>query len=72
MARRQQERSLDMENTVQFTQLWELSSDLPIVVTIIDREAAIADFVPLVKVMVKDGLVTLLNFRLELIYPIDH
>lgn len=46
-------------STIHTTQLWELSSDLPIVVTIIDAEEAIADFIPVVQEMVKDGLVTL-------------
>lgn len=51
-------------STIHTTQLWELSSDLPIVVTIIDREEAIADFLPLVREMVKDGLVTLQPVRI--------
>ncbi|MEA5567888.1 DUF190 domain-containing protein [Anabaena sp. UHCC 0399] len=46
-------------STIHTTQLWELSADLPIVVTIIDSEKAIADFIPLVQEMVKDGLVAL-------------
>ncbi len=41
------------------THLLELSSDLPIVVTMIDCEEALNDFLPLVKEMVNDGLVTL-------------
>lgn len=44
---------------VRTTRLLDLSSDLPIIVTIIDREEALAEFLPLVKEMVKDGLVTL-------------
>lgn len=46
-------------STIHTTHLLELSSDLPIVVTIIDRGEAIAQFLPLVQEMVKDGLVTL-------------
>ena len=41
------------------THLLELSSDLPIVVTIIDREEVLNEFLPLVKEMVNDGLVTM-------------
>jgi PII-like signaling protein len=37
----------------------ELSSELPILVLIIDSEAAIADFLPMVKEMVSKGLVTI-------------
>jgi PII-like signaling protein len=37
----------------------ELSSELPILVLIIDSEAAIADFLPMVKEMVGKGLVTI-------------
>ncbi len=44
---------------VHTTRLLELSSDLPIVVTIIDREEALNNFLPVVKEMVKDGLVTM-------------
>lgn len=44
---------------VRTTRLLDLSSDLPIIVTIIDREEALAEFLPLVKEMVKDGLITL-------------
>jgi PII-like signaling protein len=39
------------------TQLFELSSDLPMVVTMIDNPQAIAAFLPIVKEMVKEGLV---------------
>lgn len=46
-------------STIRTTHLLELSSDLPIVVTILDREEVIANFLPLIKEMVKDGLVTL-------------
>jgi PII-like signaling protein len=41
------------------TQLWDLASDLPIVVTIIDQEEVITEFIPIVQAMVKDGLITL-------------
>ncbi|GET36214.1 DUF190 domain-containing protein [Microseira wollei] len=46
-------------STIHTTHLLELSSDLPVVVTIIDRGEAISQFLPLVREMVKDGLVTL-------------
>ncbi len=46
-------------STIHTTQLLDLSSPLPIIVTVIDREEAIAEFLPLVQEMVKDGLVTL-------------
>lgn len=39
-------------------QILELSSDLPIVITVIDRTEAIANFLPVVRDMVKNGLVT--------------
>ncbi|AFY90971.1 DUF190 domain-containing protein [Chroococcidiopsis thermalis] len=39
-------------------QILELSSDLPIVVAVIDRAEAIANFLPVVREMVKNGLVT--------------
>ncbi len=37
--------------------IWELSSDLPMVVTIIDSAEAIASFLPAVKQMVTGGIV---------------
>lgn len=46
-------------STIHTTHLLELSSDLPIVVTIIDREEVLNEFLPLVKEMVKEGLVTM-------------
>lgn len=39
--------------------IFELSSDLPIMVIMVDKEEAIASFLPLVKQMVSGGLVTL-------------
>lgn len=39
--------------------LLELSSDLPILIEIIDTEERIRDFLPVVDAMVRDGLVTL-------------
>lgn len=39
------------------TRILELSADLPMIVTIIDTEAAIASFLPLVKAMVSGGIV---------------
>ncbi|MBX7246036.1 MAG: DUF190 domain-containing protein [Candidatus Sumerlaeaceae bacterium] len=41
------------------SKILELSSDLPVVIEIIDTEQRIRDFVPVVEAMVKDGLVTL-------------
>jgi len=38
-----------------------LSSDVPIVVTMIDREEALAELLPQVREMVRDGLVTIQN-----------
>ncbi len=46
-------------STIHTTHILDLSSDLPIVVTIIDQEEVLADFLPVVKEMVKDGLVTM-------------
>ncbi|WP_017718472.1 DUF190 domain-containing protein [Kamptonema formosum] len=46
-------------STVHATHLLDLSSDLPVVVTVIDREEALVEFLPAVKEMVKEGLVTL-------------
>ena len=40
------------------TRLFELSSDLPMVVTIFDQAETIAAFLPLVQTMVHEGLVT--------------
>lgn len=45
--------------TIHTTNLLALSSDLPIVVTIIDQEDAIAEILPSVQEMVKQGLITL-------------
>lgn len=45
--------------TIQTTHFLDLSSNLPVVVSIIDREEAICEFLPLVREMVKDGLITL-------------
>ncbi len=47
------------QGRIHTAKIFELSSDLPIMVIIIDREAAIANFLPLVKEMVSGGLVTL-------------
>jgi uncharacterized protein len=49
------------QTTCQPCQLWDLSSDVPIVVTMIDREEALAELLPQVKEMVRDGLVTIQN-----------
>ena len=46
-------------STIHTTHLLELSSDLPIVVTLIDREEVLTDFLPTLEEMVKDGLVTM-------------
>lgn len=45
--------------TIQTTHFLDLSSNLPVVVSIIDREEAISEFLPLVREMVKNGLITL-------------
>ncbi|MBW4633633.1 MAG: DUF190 domain-containing protein [Iphinoe sp. HA4291-MV1] len=49
------------QTTNQISQLWELSFDVPIVVTMIDREEALAELLPQVREMVRDGLVTMQN-----------
>jgi PII-like signaling protein len=46
-------------STVHTTHLLDLSSDLPVVVTVIDREEALVEFLSVVKEMVKEGLVTM-------------
>ncbi len=46
-------------STVHTTHLLDLSSDLPVVVTVIDRESALVEFLSVVKEMVKEGLVTM-------------
>lgn len=46
-------------STIHTTHLLELSCNLPIVVTIIDDEEALNEFLPIVKEMVKEGMVTL-------------
>ncbi|AFY77083.1 MAG: DUF190 domain-containing protein [Hydrococcus sp. C42_A2020_068] len=45
--------------TIRTSRVLALSADLPIVVTIIDREDAIAQFLPTVRTMVKSGLISL-------------
>lgn len=47
----------------------ELSSELPILVLIIDSEEAIAEFLPTVKEIVNKGLVTLEN--LNVVHPVS-
>ncbi len=47
------------QTSCQTCELWELSADVPIVVTMIDSEEALAEILPYVKDMVRDGLVTL-------------
>ncbi|KAF3887311.1 MULTISPECIES: DUF190 domain-containing protein [Nostocales] len=49
------------QTSCQTCELWELSSDIPIVVTMIDREDALDEILPYIKEMVRDGLVTLQN-----------
>ncbi|NJM72567.1 MAG: DUF190 domain-containing protein [Scytonema sp. RU_4_4] len=49
------------QTTCQMSQLWELSSDVPIVVTMIDREEALEELLPQIREMVRDGLVTMQN-----------
>jgi PII-like signaling protein len=59
------------QTCLQTTQLWELSSDVPIVVTMIDREEALAEILPHVKEMVRDGLVTIQNVEVVHHAPIS-
>jgi len=40
------------------TQMFELSSDLPMMMIVIDNSQAIAAFLPIVQEMVKEGLIT--------------
>jgi hypothetical protein len=47
------------QGRVHTAKIFELSSNLPIMVIMIDREEAIANFLPIVKQMVSGGLVTL-------------
>jgi hypothetical protein len=47
------------KRTIRTSRILALSTDLPIVVTIIDREDAIAQFLPTVRTMVKSGLISL-------------
>lgn len=47
------------QGRIHTAKILELSSDLPILVIMIDRETAIANFLPIVKKMVSGGLVTL-------------
>jgi PII-like signaling protein len=47
------------ERAIRTSRVLALSADLPIVVTIIDREDAIAQFLPTVRTMVKSGLISL-------------
>lgn len=49
------------QTTCHTSELWELSSDVPIVVTMIDREEALAELLPQIREMVTDGLVTIQN-----------
>lgn len=44
---------------IRTTNILALAADLPIEIRIIDREEAIANFLPLVREMAKDGVVTL-------------
>ncbi|MEL6602587.1 MAG: DUF190 domain-containing protein [Cyanobacteria bacterium J06614_10] len=46
-------------HTMQTTNVLALASDLPIEIRMIDREAAIAAFLPIVKPLVTTGLITL-------------
>ncbi|PMB50364.1 hypothetical protein CEN40_02125 [Fischerella thermalis CCMEE 5205] len=57
-------------STIHTTKILELSSDLPILVTIIDREEAIATFLPQVQEMVIDGLVTL--YPVEIVHHVPN
>lgn len=47
------------QTSCQTCELWELSADIPVVVTMIDQEDALSEILPYVKDMVRDGLVTL-------------
>lgn len=47
------------KSVIHTTHLLDLSTDLPIVVEIVDREDLVMDFLDTVKAMVQDGLVTL-------------
>jgi uncharacterized protein len=49
------------QTSCQTCELWELSSDVPMVVTMIDRENALLEILPHIKEMVRDGLVTMQN-----------
>lgn len=54
--------------TIRTTRILALSADLPIVVTIIDREEVMTQFLPTVQAMVKSGLVTLQT--VEILHPV--
>lgn len=44
--------------SINTAQIWDLSSDLPVVVTVIDWTEAIVAFLPIAQEMVKGGLIT--------------
>ncbi|MCL1473382.1 DUF190 domain-containing protein [Argonema antarcticum] len=57
--------------TIQTTHFLDLSTNLPVVVSIIDREEAISQFMPLVREMVKNGLITLQPLKIVHYAPIS-
>ncbi len=58
------------QSRIHTAKIFELSSDLPIMVIMIDQEEAIANFLPLVKQMLSGGLVTL--EPLNVVYHTEH
>lgn len=56
-------------SVIHTARLLELSTDLPIVVEIVDREERVAAFVETAKEMVKEGLVTLEKVRIVFYGP---
>ncbi len=55
---------------IRTTNIMAVSADLPLVVTVIDREDAIASFLPIVRSMVKSGLICLQT--VEVLEPVLH
>lgn len=51
-------------SVVHAARVFDLSTDLPVLIEIVDTEERIRDFIPLLDGMVRDGLVTLENVEI--------
>lgn len=47
-----------LNSKIKSNHIWQLSEDLPVVIEVVDKAEKIEEIIPLVKDMVKEGLVT--------------